>query len=99
MEKMCSSLNIVFTDTHYNINYSKTMSYTDFSIEILKKITDINITTDKLKEKFAEQFNNDYYIVWITKIITKENWSTINNYINPGDTIFIMTKLKGGFNS
>ena len=97
MEKMCSSLNIVFTDTHYNINYSKTMSYTDFSIEILKKITDINITTDKLKEKFAEQFNNDYYIVWITKIITKENWLTINNYINPGDTIFIMTKLKGGF--
>jgi hypothetical protein len=96
MEKMCSSLNIIFADTHYNINYSKTMSYTDFSSEILTKITDINITTDTLKEKFATQFNNEYYIVWITKIITKDNWSKINKYISPGDTIFIMTKLKGG---
>ena len=99
MKNTYNTLNIVFTDTHYNINYSNTMTYTDFSNEILKKITDINITRDKLKETFADHFNNNYYIIWISKIITKDNWKTINEYIIPGDTLFIMKKLNGGFNS
>ena len=96
MENTCSSLNVIFSDTHYNINYSKNMSYSEFSSNILNKITNINITNNIFKQKFAEQFNNEYYIVWISKILTKENWSSINNFISPGDTIFIMNKLKGG---
>ena len=49
------------------------------------------------KEYLLNKFSENFYCTWITKCITEENWETVNNSFQTGDSVFINSRGKGGF--
>jgi len=93
-------INFVYMNKKVKLPLDNIDNYEDFIYQIFINVTGIknfkHPIPDFKKETFIERFNNYYYLTYITKIITKNNWDEIKDLIVDEDYIFVNLKLKGG---
>ncbi len=70
-----------------------------FQYNIFLKITGFKLDyfTDNAKKLLMDRFDKQYYLTYVSKILTHKTWDSMNKIIQPDEFIFINSRLNGGF--
>ena len=95
--KTPKKLYLVYIDKSHTIEIDDKLDYYSFINKVFCKITGITNEDSIDKELLESKFSENFYITWITKVITRQNWEEVRRGIENNDTFFVSKRLKGGF--
>ncbi len=91
-------INLVYGNHKYNLKIDKNVDYETFILETFCCITGITFDGNNASKEFINsKFSDNFFITWISKLVTIKNWNEIRDLLEEDDTLFISLKLKGGF--
>ena len=95
--KTPKKLYLVYIDKSHTIEIDDKLDYNSFINKVFCKITGITNEDSIDKELLESKFSENFYITWITKVITRQNWNEVRHGIENNDTLFVSKRLKGGW--